>query len=842
MSSLLDRGLIPLTNPEMPAVPDDFRTWAAKQKEPVETTLLRCLYTPGGYTMPLTATAGGDKVTTELLAGHRWYERDTKKSLGPERCPLMIIGKGPSIGDMGPQRYFSGDMAQVMLEAMRAAKLSRGEVESIYVCGVMSTPPLVLGKSLSIWYKTQRILWLQQLLLVQPHLVLLQGAEAVKEVLGSKATLTSTEGTIITRRYNLACSANDEPIWHTVNFITSVSPAAVLHDRAMPGTDTKFKTQNEKRLHRSLVLFRQTYRGEERQQDAVAGVSYNVVTDSETLEKELQRMRDESVDRIVAWDAEWQGDQPKNADHYLRCIQFCWRDDYAVVISLTEPGGKPCFYGVNAKGEKCLETGRRDVARLCKQYMAGMRCAGHYFNADLKALTPFGLDLRDEYAAADSWEKADTQGGVAIELMAHAWDETQLFSLDDQIATHLDDFPIYSQELTKYKKQSVVDNEVAYRDAKAAPNQVLATFRKASRALEVAIRRYSPATARTASKLAKLADLRRKLAEAAAAVPAANAELAAATATYKRRKAEMKNGYGWMSEEALYPYAALDVVAELKLARFYLQALKADRFGNNCYLPYWTSHRASPAVLEMNMTGVFIDRDRLDALAVRFKAVRDKLERRIKELARWPELRLSSRFEFAELLFGDEYNGRFQQYGKYCRLRPVGAFTLRAEPLLTTGKYPETWDKVLERGTQRQVTPASSKQVLGEMYHTGERLKVRRFDDTAGQWVYRYEDHKELISLLRSFRTIDQAMKQVLAAPDTDAYEDELVDDDDDGNYEYSRGLASYICDDGMVRTTIRQTLETARWASVKPNMQNNSKSKEADYARVVEEVEAWDE
>jgi len=150
---------------------------------------------------------------------------------------------------------------------------------------------------------------------------------------------------------------------------------------------------------------------------------------------------------------------------------------------------------------------------------------------------------------------------------------------------------------------------------------------------------------------------------------------------------------------------------------------------------------------------------------------------------------------------------------------------------------------VLERGTQRQVTPASSKQVLGEMYHTGERLKVRRFDDTAGQWVYRYEDHKELISLLRSFRTIDQAMKQVLAAPDTDAYEDELVDDDDDdGNYAYSRGLASYICDDGMVRTTIRQTLETARWASVKPNMQNNSKSKEADYARVVEEVEAWDE
>lgn len=42
------------------------------------------------------------------------------------------------------------------------------------------------------------------------------------------------------------------------------------------------------------------------------------------------------------------------------------------------------------------------------------------------------------------------------------------------------------------------------------------------------------------------------------------------------------------------------------------------------------------------------------------------------------------------------------------------------------------------------------------------------------------------------------------------------------------------MCDDGRVRTRIRQTVETGRWASSSPNLQNLSSSRQADYVRII--------
>lgn len=839
MTGIDGRLIVPLTNPELPPVASDFVEWSQRIREPVEHVLRRCLYTVGGYDMKFTRDKSGAKVLATLLSGHRWYEdaRGMRRSAGPERCDAMVISKHPVIDDVHRQRFFTGELGMLFKDALRQAKFSDDEIHSLYLCGLLSTVPLIHGKSSAMWYKTQRMLWMQQLLLVRPRVVLLQGAEVVKEVLGKQHSLASCEGRVIERQYNLAQSADDEPIWHTVQFVTSVSPVAVLHDRRRPGGDSKYRTQTEQRMHKNLILFRKTLRGEEDRQ-SLDNVEQLVIRDSIALEAELKRMRQE-VDRgLVAWDAEWQGDHPQNPGTYLRCIQFAYRTDRSATIALTHPGGEPCFKAPGPDGQLTTKGAAKEVARLCKQYMKGLRVVGHFFNADLEMLIPFGLDLRDEFDAAPSYEEVQTKGGVATELMAHAWDETQKFGLDDQIATHLE-IPLYSQQLEAYKKEAEKLHKQHCTASLAPYREAVREYKKASRAVAKMSELLVKSKKVNARTQARWREQQLKLRLAEQRLLAAEEEKKRIVADNEARTAELRGGYGWIPDEVLYPYAGFDVVAELMLAHFYLDAIKQDRFSNNCYQAYWHSHRAALPVLEINCTGLMVNRGRLDQLSVRFARVTDAILARIRDKINWPTFNPESRFEFAELLFGEEYNGMLPQYGKLVRKRPPGAFTIRAEPLQSTGDYPTAWTDIIEKGKQLQVAPSCGKQTLGELYHTGV-IRVRRFNPRTGKWVYRWEDHKELLGLLRSYRIMSQALKQVLHAPETDAAERFV--EDDEGNFEYDKGIANYIDADGRVRTRIRQTLETGRWASIKPNLQNISKSREADYAKIIQEVEAWPE
>ena len=74
---------------------------------------------------------------------------------------------------------------------------------------------------------------------------------------------------------------------------------------------------------------------------------------------------------------------------------------------------------------------------------------------------------------------------------------------------------------------------------------------------------------------------------------------------------------------------------------------------------------------------------------------------------------------------------------------------------------------------------------------------------------------------LRDLHFIDQLLKSTLRPPLADSAG-------------YDGGLISYICDDGRVRTRIYQTLETRRYSSSRPALQNISKRGEVDYARIL--------
>lgn len=292
-------------------------------------------------------------------------------------------------------------------------------------------------------------------------------------------------------------------------------------------------------------------------------------------------------------------------------------------------------------------------------------------------------------------------------------------------------------------------------------------------------------------------------------------------------KASQLEGYGNCPDEILYPYAAYDADVTYRLCQRHMRNLSCDAFSNNCWEAFWISQRAVLGVIEMKQVGLLVDSRRVDELTSLYMHTRGELEREIREWARWPDLNLNSHPQVRELLFGTRYNGADMVDGERPQLRPEGALSLEAKPVLTTGKRQKPWEEIEREDREDEFTASTNKSVLGIMTHEAKQLTVWR----DGDWVQR--DCSREVNLIRNWRFISQILKSTLRVPQC-RVDDEDFDVDEDGNWIYDAGLPGSICDDGRVRTTIYQTKETGRWASARPPLQNLSKRRESDYKRIL--------
>ena len=145
--------------------------------------------------MPFSINAAGDKKQLQVVSGHRWYAEETKVTQGPEPADIMIIGKWLNDDDLSAQRIYAGDLGHVLLNSLRGAGWKDSEITKVYLTTVLKTEPPDWGKTQlpRLWVDNQiHLLW-QEILLVRPKFVLLQGADAVKSVLGKSVTLKQAE-------------------------------------------------------------------------------------------------------------------------------------------------------------------------------------------------------------------------------------------------------------------------------------------------------------------------------------------------------------------------------------------------------------------------------------------------------------------------------------------------------------------------------------------------------------------------------------------------------------------------------------------------------------------------
>ena len=384
------------------------------------------------------------------------------------------------------------------------------------------------------------------------------------------------------------------------------------------------------------------------------------------------------------------------------------------------------------------------------------RPGGHFLRADLPWLVHEGIDIRDEYAPAIEPGLCRTAGGWDTGLMYHAVNETASYRLTD-MTVRLTSAPVYDITLKQHITDYCKDNEI---------------------------------------------------------------------------KKEDLEGFGFLPKWILHPepydpeyghnYAQYDPDVTRRIAVRHLQdggLLDNDWHGNPSWEPYWRSHNASLGVLEMEMNGIMVDKDRVDELTNTFMAVKNDLLHTFRNSINWPEFNPESPAQCVAFLFGDRYSTkRDKKTGDYVAVRPERAMSLNLTPVKSTGRRPRLWSDIVSRGEERSYTPSTDKEVLGILGH-----------------------HHELAMQLRDLKFITQVLKGPLRPPllRADGMGPQL---DSRGHCIYMRGLAACAQADGRVHTHISQVKETGRGASARPPLQNLSKRREGDYSRIMGTQDNYDD
>ena len=283
----------------------------------------------------------------------------------------------------------------------------------------------------------------------------------------------------------------------------------------------------------------------------------------------------------------------------------------------------------------------------------------------------------------------------------------------------------------------------------------------------------------------------------------------------KQKKSDANGGgYGDVPAHILHRYGAYDADVTRRIMLYFYGtdgtdgAMAEDQYGHDCWRPYWIAHSSSLAFLEMELTGLVVDRQRADELTTLFMNTQERLLAEIRDELGWPDFNPKSQPQLAVALFGASFLNRFTNPPAL----PDTLNTLNLTPVKTTGKRTVLWSEISRRGiTKEAAVPSTDKETLGILgYQHPTAAKIR------------------------DYKFISQVLQSVLRRPNVT--DDGDFETDDNDNYVYKKGLVGCAHADGRVRTHFFQTKETGRASSARPPLQNLSSRREDDYIRIIGE------
>lgn len=715
----------------------------------------------------------GRVVDVGFLRGHLWgckpggpVPLESACTNGQPR--VMVVGKWPGMEEMGRGRNFTGPSGELTMRTIEDCGIPNEWHDLWYVTNVIRHINLNPASNTASkdWLKNCRPLLEQELRIVRPDFILALGAEAAKEMIGEDIRIDSIHGRVFKRQIQFNLPGQPDQ-FHETQVMACLHPARILRSAdKMP----EFRA--------TLQRFARLIKGETI--DVVSKppdhrLIYSELELATIVNQIIAEADDSSEPQIVAIDCEWHGDFPTEPDAWLRTIQFSHKPGVAFCVVLKHRGGDPAFIPC-APCDSAEEALARQLRRLLVDTpKRRVRLAGHNLRADLPWVyhaidEELGKELIKQFTGPELPEDTRTAGGFDTMMAAHSVTESpgdMGFKLE-VLALNICGIPRYDTALQRWKSSYCKEHDIAAKNLEGygeCPDEVI---------------------------LGTVLDK-----------PVEGSPYLAGT--------PVKDSY-----------SCWDADATRALVHEYNRPgglLDHDQYGNSSRVPFWISMRAMQAFLEMEMTGMLIDRKGGDELTDCFKEAKERLKVELCELIRWPEFNPASHQQCATLLFGPELAGKFdKKTGETINVAPPGAACLHLEPLKTSGKPSKMWEQVERRRETHLYSPSTDKEVLGIMV---TRLMASQ------------DPNVVVVRTLRWVRFVSQVLNSMLREPTIDPITKE-IEFDDEGLRNYEGGLFSFVHADNRVRTHIFPTKETGRCSTARPPLQNLSKRRESEYKQIL--------
>lgn len=756
--------------------------------------ILRNLYTKAlrkpGFTLNVEVSKG-IREPVEFIPGHIWGQHADEYAEaaatpgmeaphvdGPHKADVFLLGKMPWTDEAAAYRNFVGPSGEIMAELIK--KLHIKGARNWYITNLVKFMPPTGNTTLKAGWKHDCLPLLHaELRIVRPKYILCIGADASKALLGDKFGVGYMEGRVVQYDYDCRLTSEEDPRMHRAQVMTVLHPAEVAR------SPDKIRI-----LERGMARFALLTSGVnfDKAEEGLDHRTIDNLEDAESLIEELEAYfaGKKLKRRLVAWDAEWEGQHPQNEGSYLRTIQIAWAPKHAACFKIAHAGGKLAFR------DKDGRPAVKRLAKLLNRFMEDKRAVGHFLVSDLEWLNHYGFEptkhCRIQLDPIYLRKKAKKQVGKHTKRLLGRGND----GLPDRLE------PSYYRKLERNARRQYYARNGWERlqagegwfDTAMALHAIEET---APLGLESLGMRYTTAPRWDIG----MEDWKKAYCKEKDILPGA------------------LEGYGNCPDNILIPYANYDADVTLRGAIALMELLDSDYEGNCAWEPFWESMLSQKVILEMHKNGILVDRKRIDVLTAAFMTARAAQEEKIRDYAMWPDFNIRSVQQVKEFLFGTDLNGKVDNTGKHLRIRPKGAKSLRVMPILDTSKPPRRWEDIVARGEQNRASPGTGKLILSILAQ--ENLHVA-----------------DQINMVRDYRFLDQVLKSVLRPPKEE--DDGSWMTDENGFFEYDKGLASCIDIDGRVRTHLYPTAETGRWKSSRPNLQNISKSRDPDYERMLGE------
>ena len=304
----------------------------------------------------------------------------------------------------------------------------------------------------------------------------------------------------------------------------------------------------------------------------------------------------------------------------------------------------------------------------------------------------------------------------------------------------------------------------------------------------------------------------------------------------------LEEGFGWLPDEILYPYAGADADATHTASIEIMKELDTKQYGISPWLSFWRAQLAAPVACEIMQVGMPFDSERCFEQAKIYQLGVNRVLTEMRRRLNWPDWNPRSHYHVVEALYGNRYSAkRDEGTGECLSIRPMGARTFNLDPVLNNdAKSPKLWSEIRADGDEILHKPGTNAKTIGMIVKDPEGILVRRYDNLSQQWaverippkkVYKRDKKGELVIELQAGIEGIEAIRQLRALTQVQAnFVGVPVLDPKTGKWRFEGGYNSVCCDDGYIRSLISMVKETGRWSASGPNQHALPKKTEAFY------------